>query len=160
MSAGIVLGGEPLKRPRSHDLQAQVDDALVGREQLVVDHRHLVGEFLDLFVQAVGRDGVVDQTTLGRFGAGDAVAGQQHALGELGSAVVEPHVGRRRTHRADRREADHGVLGGDDDVGEQDQVGAASETVAVDFADDRLVHVEDRHPRALRLLHAPGVVVE
>ena len=66
----------------------------------------------------------------------------------------------RSAHGAHGREADHGVIGGEDDVGEQHQVGTAGETVAVHLADYRLMHVEDRHPRALRLLHAPGVVVE
>ena len=160
MRPRVVLRGQALERPRAHDLQPQIDDPLVGREQLRVDHRHLVGELLDGVVELLGGHRLQHQPARGRFRARNAVARQQHPLGELRTGVVEPHVRGRRAHRPHRREADHRVLSGDDDIAQQHQIRAAGQAVAVHLADHRLVHVEDRHPRALGLFHPPCVVVE
>src|SRR5262249_21196252 len=48
MSARVVLGGEPLQRSRTHQLHSQVDDALVGRQEVGIDQREAVEQTLDL----------------------------------------------------------------------------------------------------------------
>ena len=160
MGAGVDLAGDALHRAGAHDLQAQVDEPLLRGEQIGVDHRQPGGQRVDVRVEFVGRDRFQREADPGRLHAADAVAAEEHALGPLRAHVVEPHLVRRRALGAGGGEPDHGVVGDDDEVAEQRDVGAAGQAVAVHLGDDRLVHVEQRHLVALRFLHAPGVVVD
>ena len=75
----------------------------------------------------------------------DRVAGEQQALGALQAEAVHPHRRRRRAPHARRRVADAAVLGADDEVRAQREVGAAGDAVAVDLGDDRLGRAPQRH---------------
>ena len=92
--------------------------------------------------------------------AADAVAAEQKPLRPLRADVVDPHLMRRSPLRASGREADHGVVGHDDQVAQQCNIGATGQAIAVHLGDDRLVHVEQRHLLALLLAHLPDVVIE
>ena len=75
----------------------------------------------------------------------ERVAGQQQALGALEAEAVDPHRGRRRAPHARGRVADAAVLGADDEVRAQGEVGAAAHAEAVDLRDDRLGRAPQRH---------------
>ena len=75
----------------------------------------------------------------------ERVAGQQQALGALEPEAVGPHRGRRRAPDAGRRIADAAVLGADDQVAAQGEVGAAADAEAVHLGDDRLGRAPQGH---------------
>src|SRR5947209_1291215 len=53
---GVALGGHALHRARAHKLHRHVHNALVGREKVDVDQRHLVRQPLDLRLELLGRN--------------------------------------------------------------------------------------------------------
>ncbi len=75
----------------------------------------------------------------------DGVAGQQQPLRALEPDAVHPHRGRGRAPHPRRRVADAAVLGADDQVGAQREVGAAADAEAVHLRDHRLGRAPQRH---------------
>lgn len=78
----------------------------------------------------------------------------------MGTAVVEPHLVWRRTHVAKRWEADVGIVGGDQYIAIERQVGAPGQAMTVDLGDRRLVHVPECAQLSLNALEVPGVFVD
>jgi hypothetical protein len=76
--------------------------------------------------------------------ARQAVAGEQQPLGALVAEAVRPQAGGRHAPDAGRRVADLAVVGGDDLVGVQGDVGAAGDAEAVQLDHRRLVGVQQR----------------
>ena len=75
MRAGIIFGGESLKRIRAHELEAQVHDALVRSEQRRVDMRESVSESFDLGLEKIAWNGLEREADLGSIFSTDRVPG-------------------------------------------------------------------------------------
>jgi hypothetical protein len=73
--------------------------------------------------------------------------------------VIHPEVGWGRAVGARGREADTAIVGSQDDIAGEGEVGAAGKTITVDFGNDWLVQRRDNGELALGLLHRPAIVV-
>ena len=155
-----ISDGQPLHRAGAHQLEAEVDDPLVGGQQLAIDQR-----------QAPARP----STSAARRSAGTALRARPICAASA-PVTVSPVISRRFAHcgptwyshiwvgqRAEvaaGREPEAGVVGADHHVAQRREVGAAGQAVAVHLGDHRLVHVEQHHAQPLGPLQLPGVVVE
>ena len=144
----------------THQLEAKIDQPLVGRQQMRIDQAHAVGQPHHLGFELVGRYRLQRKADRAGIRAGYTVAGQQQPLRPLWSAVIQPHAARRRAQIAHRRKADPRVVGDDDHVAQPGEIGADADAGAVHLRDHRLVHVEQRDPQALTLFQPPHVVVD
>ena len=96
---------------------------------------------------ASGRDHPVDQADRQRLVGLDEPAGEDQVLGLAGADQPgEPlgAAGAGDDAEQDLGLAEHGVLGGEPDVGAQRELAAAAERVAGDRGDDRLGDLRDR----------------
>jgi hypothetical protein len=158
--ARIVFCRQALQGAGAHQLEGEIDNAFVGRQQVGVDVRHAVDQTLDLGFEQSGGNRFEHQADGCRLRAGDRVAGERQPLRPLRADVVDPHVVGQRAEIARGREAEHGIVGRDHDVTQQRDVGAACQAMTVHLRDDGLVHVEERHAQALRALELPDVVID
>src|SRR5437867_10395114 len=156
---GVALGRHPLHRTCAHQLHRHVHDALVRRQQIDVDQRHLASQRLHLRFELLGRYRFQHKSRALRLLARDHVAGEQHALRPLRPAQVRPHVADRRAHRPHRWKANPRVFSRQHDIAEEGEVRPAREAVTAHLADHRPVHVPDGHPHLLRLLEVPDVAL-
>ena len=84
-----------------------------------------VGEALDLLLQQVEGDGLEDESDLAASAPVTKSPESMRRLAHWGTDVVEPHVVGQGALGAGRGETDEGVIGGDDHVAEEGDIGAA-----------------------------------
>ena len=153
----VVAGGQRVAD--AHDLVRAVDLTLGQGEQLGGDEGDPFGHGRGELLELVGRHRVVGQAVFGRLLPGQRVTGEDHLLGLAHRQVPrEPAVVGRR-HVADRRVADEGVVGDDEEIAVGGELAPTGEAVAVGLGDDDLGEVPDQEVAGVEVagpLRRPG----
>src|SRR3954454_6575292 len=106
----VEQGGEQLGALQAHVVVGLVDHQLLHHQLIDRNTGDAISELFDAVVKLLGGHRFEHKPPLGGRAPVDGVAGEQHALGLLGTQPVHPHRGRRTTPHASGHVTDSGVV--------------------------------------------------